>query len=77
MKNKADKQFAKRFGAYICAGRIAKNLSQAEAAEGLGVSQPYYSYIETGNRSIDLALAMRICKFLDLDLGAFINNYKD
>ncbi len=77
MKNNYDKRFAKRFGTFICDGRMAKNLSQTETAEGLGVSQAYYSYIESGNRSIDLNMAMRICTFLDLDLGEFIRNYSD
>lgn len=77
MKNKDDLNFAKRFGAYICAGRIAKNLTQSEAAEGVGICQAYYSYIEAGKRSIDLKLAMKICAFLGLNLGEFIHNYTE
>lgn len=68
--------FALAFGEFIKDGRLLKRLYQREVAEHFNMSQAYYSCLEKGQRSVDLGLAMKICDFLDLDLGAFLESYK-
>ena len=70
-----DSNFSVSYGSFIRNGRHAKNLSQTEVAKHLNISQAYYSALELGIRNIDLSLAMKICSFLDLDLGDFIKSY--
>ena len=72
MNNGCDQNFAQNFGEFIREGRFARNLSQLELAERLGLSQPFYSRLENGGRSIDLELAVKICSILDLDLNEFL-----
>ena len=63
------------FGKFIKEGRERQGLYQADVAEQLGISQPYYSTIENGARNVDLFLAIRICRELNLDLSDYINTY--
>lgn len=46
--------------------RLAKGLSQAEAAPRLGVSQPYLAMLESGKRRLTPTLALRAMKAYDL-----------
>lgn len=46
--------------------RLAKRLSQAEAAARLGVSQPYLAMLESGRRPLTPALARSAMKVYDL-----------
>ncbi len=65
------------FGKFIKEGREKKEMFQKEVAELSGITQSYYSMIENGSkeRNVDLVLAMKICKALDLDLSEFIKRY--
>lgn len=65
----------KDFGNFIKTARETKGYYQHEAAELIGVSQPYYSRLEQGLRDIDLALALKICKALKIDLDEFVSKY--
>ena len=47
-------------------GRLAKGLSQVQAAPRLGVSQPYLAMLESGRRRLTLELARRAMKVYDL-----------
>ena len=72
MNNGYDQNFAQNFGEFIREGRLARNISQLELAESLGLSQPFYSRLEKGLRCIDLELAVKICSALELDLNDFL-----
>lgn len=65
------------FGKFIKEGRERRDMYQAEVAALIGVSQPYYSMIEQGNkdRNVDLVLALKICQVLRLDINDFIKQY--
>lgn len=63
------------FGQFIREAREQKGLSQIEASEGLGLSQSYYSYLERGERDMDLDLAFDICEFYGIEMNDFIENY--
>lgn len=63
------------FGKYIKNARVRRGISQSEVAEKLGVSQPYYSRIESGQRDVDLAVAFNICTAVGVDIRDFVNRY--
>lgn len=65
----------KNFGQFIKEARILKGYSQVEIAELTGITQSYYSRIETGDRDVDLALAIKICDALDFDINLFTKQY--
>lgn len=60
------------FGAFIRDARLRKPYTQTEVADRLNISQVYYCHIEAGKRNIDLALALAICKVLELDINDFV-----
>ena len=63
------------FGKYIKDVRERKGMSQKEVADCLGVSQSYYSRIESGKREVDLAFAFNVCTAIGMDMRDFINKY--
>lgn len=65
------------FGKFIKEGRKKRDMYQAEVAQAVGISQPYYSMIENGSedRNVDLVLALKICKVLRLDISDFVKQY--
>ena len=63
------------FGDYIRKARDKTGLSQYEVAEQLGITQAYYSQIESGKRNVDLVLAMKICAVLGIGLQDYISIY--
>lgn len=69
-------EFNAAFGAFIREARMSKGIYQDEIAKHLGVTQSYYSYIESGTRNVDLQLAIEICKYLRLNLNNFIKTQK-
>ena len=64
------------FGALLVERREQKGLHQWEVAEMLGISQPYYCYLEKGQRAIDLVLAIEASRILGIDLNEFACSYK-
>lgn len=75
MKKIENKDCLIAFGKFIAAEREKQELYQRDVAEKIGISQVYYSYIERGERTVDLVLALRICDALELDLRDFIASY--
>lgn len=63
------------FGNFIKEGREKLDLYQSQVATMIGISQPYYSAIERGDRNVDLVLALKICSVLSLDLNNYIKKY--
>lgn len=64
------------FGKYVKDTRVSKGILQLDICNYVGLSQSYYSQIESGVRNVDLQVAFKICKYLNLDLGEFMRNYK-
>jgi transcriptional regulator with XRE-family HTH domain len=48
---------------------------QDELAQMVGVRQPYISMIERGERSVDLAFAIKLCDALGVSISDFIKQY--
>jgi transcriptional regulator with XRE-family HTH domain len=71
MKNLEQEKVTKEFGAYIREARVRKDLHQADVAAQVGISRVYYTHIEAGNREIYFALALKICRVLELSVDAF------
>ena len=65
----------KDFGSFIRTARERKDMFQSEVAELVGITQPYYSLIERGERVVDFVLALKICKVLQIDIRDFIAKY--
>ena len=64
-----------KFGNFIKDARNEQALSQTEVATRLEITQSYLSRIENGERDIDLALAMKFCKVLNLDFQKFVEEF--
>ncbi len=75
MKIIENSECLKEFGNYIKEARQWRNVTQTEIAQQLGVSQAYYSFIENGEREVDLVLALKICQELRLDMRDFITKF--
>ena len=63
------------FGKFIRDKRESLNMYQTDVAAAAGISQSYYSHIESGMRNVDLVLAMKICQVLKLNLNDYIKEY--
>lgn len=70
-----DKDGHVRFGKFIRNAREEMELAQWELAEILGVSQSFISYLERGERDIDLMFAIKVCQTLKADMRLFLNQY--
>lgn len=76
MKNNERNSFNVAFGTFIKEARIRKGIVQGDVSHHLGVTQSYYSLIESGARNVDLQVAIKICKYLGLDLNDFMAKQK-
>lgn len=70
-----DRQCQIDFGLFIKEGREKQHLYQSQVADVLEISQQYYSKIENGVRNVDLALALKICEVLKLNMTDFVRTY--
>jgi len=61
-----DKLFSAMNSNELKSGRLAKGLSQVEAANRLGVSQPYLAMLESGRRRLTPEFARRAMRVYDL-----------
>lgn len=55
--------------------RTRRGLYQSDVAEQVGIKQAHYSMIENGLRDAEFVTIVKICKLLQVDLTAFIENY--
>lgn len=63
----------KTIGKRIKAHRIGRNMTQAELAERLGLSNVYISYIETGEkRTVSLEVLLRVVNEFDISLDSLV-----
>ena len=76
MSNIKNDMYKKAFGLFVKEKREALDLTQNELAEMVGISQPYLSYIENGDREADLFLSSKICSKLNTNIKEFEDNIK-
>lgn len=60
------------FGVFIRQAREKQELKQSDVAEKVGITQSYYSNIESGKREISMTLALNLCDALGIDFNTFI-----
>ncbi len=63
------------FGNFIQEKRKNKGLSQMEVATSIGLTQSYFSRLESGERSADLAIAINLFRKLDVNPMEFFSRY--
>lgn len=56
-------------GSRIKALRIAKNLTQEQVADQIGVSRQKYARVESGTNSITLDILSKVAEILDVTVG--------
>lgn len=66
---------SKAYGNFIKGKRIEKNLTQAEVAKMLGISQVAYGRYELGSREPNFDLLMRISYILEFRPSEFFDGY--
>lgn len=66
--NKDSKEFYQNFGKVMKKNRIRLGMKQSDVAKKLGVTQAYVSWLELGERRIDLATTIKLCLFFDTNL---------
>lgn len=67
--------YSRRYGVFIATlrdSRTRQNLTQAQLAKRLGVTQSWVSKIERGARRMDVVELELWCKALDLTLTQFL-----
>jgi hypothetical protein len=64
---------ATKIGLRIKIRRTILGIKQTDLAEQLGISQPYLSLIEAGDRPIDSEMLVRIAKVLDCEPADLTN----
>jgi transcriptional regulator with XRE-family HTH domain len=55
--------------------RVAKNLTQADVAKGLGLPQSYVSKYESGERRLDFVETVLVCEALGMSIEEFAAAY--
>lgn len=64
-----------RFGELIRQTRLQRKLTQQEVADRLEISQTFFARIESGQRTVDLPTAIKLCRFFELDLNDFMASF--
>ncbi len=80
MKGKAmleSMQFRKAFGDFIKTERKKQDLFQRDICFELGITQAYYSTIESGKREIGIVLAKKICDTLNVGFDDFMKQFQE
>ncbi len=71
------KEVNAEFGRFIKKIRTERGITQMEMCEQIGIQQPYYSCLESGQRVIDFYVALRICDVLNVSVDDFVSQYKN
>ena len=75
MDNFDREDFYKAFGAFVREARANARMFQMEVSGCLGITQSHYSRIEAGERNVDFATVVSICKCLNLNINDFVEQY--
>lgn len=59
---------------FVQQARKIKQLYQKDVADMAGITQAYYSRIESGDRQVTLPVALSICAALNLDFNDFLKS---
>ena len=79
MGNEINKKLAIRIGDSLRKIRLAQidNLTQADVAEGAGISTRYYTYLELGQKMPSFEVIMKIARVYKMTLSDFVKNFEN
>ena len=74
-----NKSLAIRIGESLRKIRLSQsdNLTQADVAEGAGISTRYYTYLELGQKMPSFEVIMKIARAYKMKLSDFVNNFEN
>lgn len=79
MGNVINKGLAIRIGDSLRKIRLSQsdNLTQADVAEGAGISTRYYTYLELGQKMPSFEIIMKIARAYRMTLSEFVKNFEN
>ena len=79
MGNAINKSLACKIGDSLRKIRLSQsdNLTQAEVAEGAGISTRYYTYLELGQKMPSFEVIMKIARAYKMTLSEFVKNFEN
>lgn len=79
MGNQINKRLATSIGDSLRKIRVSQgdNLTQADVAEGAGISTRYYTYLEQGQKMPSLEVIMKIARAYKMTLSEFVKNFEN
>ena len=79
MGNQINKRLATSIGDSLRKIRVSQgdNLTQADVAEGAGISTRYYTYLEQGQKMPSLEVIMKIARAYKMALSEFVKNFEN
>lgn len=79
MGNVINKGLAIRIGESLRKIRLSQsdNLTQADVAEGAGISTRYYTYLELGQKMPSFEVIMKIARAYKMTLSEFVKNFEN
>ncbi|SKC49276.1 Helix-turn-helix [Bacteroidales bacterium WCE2004] len=79
MEKRFNKALAKNIGESLRKIRLSQetNLTQADVADGAGISTRYYVYLELGQRIPTIEVIMRIARAYGMKLSDFVKYFEN
>lgn len=79
MERRFNKALAKNIGESLRKIRLSQetNLTQADVADGAGISTRYYVYLELGQRIPTIEVIMRIARAYGMKLSDFVKYFEN
>lgn len=79
MGNAINKDLANRIGDSLRRIRLSQsdNLTQADVADGAGISTRYYTYLELGQKMPSFEVIMKIARAYRMTLSDFVKNFEN
>ena len=76
MEEPSNRPVTVAFGQFLREHRMARNLTQKEAAALVGKSPAWYSRVERGQGKVDFELAVALCEAMGENFIKFVGAYK-
>lgn len=79
MGNQINKRLATSIGDSLRKIRVSQgdNLTQADVADGAGISTRYYTYLELGQKMPSFEVIMKIARAYKMTLSEFVKNFEN
>lgn len=79
MGNRINIELSTKIGDALRKIRLSQgaNLTQADVAEGAGISLRYYTYLELGQKMPSFEVIMKIARAYGMSLNEFVKNFEN